>query len=39
MTSQCWNIVGLVLMFIGIVDLFFFGMPYRVRRAARVAFF
>jgi hypothetical protein len=31
MTPACWNIAGLILSLIGIVILFVFGMPFRVR--------
>jgi hypothetical protein len=35
MTAGVWNIIGLVLVFAGVVLLFIFGMPFRVRRGGR----
>lgn len=32
MSSACWNVVGLLLVFVGVIILFRYGMPYRVRR-------
>lgn len=32
MLGPHWNIIGIVLLFVGVVLLFFFGMPYRTRR-------
>ena len=32
MNAQYWNILGVLSLFVGVVILFFFGMPYRVRR-------
>jgi drug/metabolite transporter (DMT)-like permease len=32
MTYQLWNILGVILLFVGVLLLFFFGMPYRTRR-------
>ena len=31
MSAANWNIVGLVLVLVGVIDLFVFGMPFRVR--------
>jgi hypothetical protein len=31
MTAVCWNILGLILSLVGVLLLFRYGMPYRVR--------
>jgi hypothetical protein len=30
--SQIWNIIGLLLGMVGVITLFVFGMPFRIRR-------
>jgi hypothetical protein len=32
MSAAYWNVVGLMLVLFGVITLFIFGMPYRVRR-------
>ena len=32
MSAAYWNVVGLMLVFVGVIILFRYGMPYRLRR-------
>jgi hypothetical protein len=36
-SPEAWNIVGLLLVAAGVILLFFFAMPYRIRTGGRVA--
>lgn len=38
MTSVWWNVSGLALSLIGIILLFLFGMPFRVRTGGAIAY-
>jgi len=36
MGAHTWNIIGLVLVMVGVIVLFAFGMPYRVRSGGAI---